>query len=86
MMDPRDAALESASIRCLRCDQPLDRGYLVDHGYGVTYPVAWVAGKPEWSRWTGLKLKNRRKMPVTTLRCPRCGRLESFALDGPWPG
>jgi hypothetical protein len=84
-MDLGGGRMSTRSIRCLRCDVALERGYLLDHGYGLTYPAAWVAGEPEWSRWSGLKLKNKQKMPVITLRCPRCGRLESFALDGPWP-
>jgi hypothetical protein len=32
-----------------------------------------------------MKLKGKPKMPVTTFRCPRCGRLDSFARPGKWP-
>jgi hypothetical protein len=39
----------------------------------------WVAGAPERSFWTGLRLKNRMVLPVTTYRCERCGLLESYA-------
>lgn len=65
----------------------MERGYVLDHGYGTTaYPSAWIVGLPEWSRWTGLKLRRKTKLPVTTYRCPNCGRLESFAMPGKWPG
>jgi hypothetical protein len=64
----------------------MERGYVVDHGYGAIYPSAWVAGLPEWSRWTGLKLRRKPKLPIATYRCPGCGRLESFATSDKWPG
>ena len=64
----------------------MEPGYVVDHGYGLVYPSAWIAGLPEWSRWTGLKLRHKTKVPVTTFRCLHCGRLESFAMPGKWPG
>jgi len=70
---------------CPRCEQPMERGYMVDHSYGSAYPTAWVEGHPEWSRWSGLRLKGKVKVPVTTFRCPQCGRLESFAWPGKWP-
>lgn len=64
----------------------MEKGFLTDHGYSVTYPAAWVEGVAEWSRWTGLKLRKREKLPVTTFRCPSCGLLESYAQPGKWPG
>lgn len=70
---------------CVQCRRPMDRGYLVDHGYGTVYPLAWAAGFPKWSRWLGLTLKKKDKVPVATFRCPRCGRLDSFAESGEWP-
>ena len=71
---------------CTRCRQTMEQGTLVDHGHGAAYPAAWVAGVVPWSRWTGLKLKGKEKLPVTTYRCPRCGRLELFSNPGKWPG
>ncbi|CAN5574846.1 hypothetical protein BH23ACI1_BH23ACI1_31230 [soil metagenome] len=63
----------------------MEPGYMADHGYGGVFPQAWIAGRPEWSRWTGLKVKRADKMPVTTYRCPACGRLDAFAWPGTWP-
>ncbi|HYC93638.1 MAG TPA: hypothetical protein VEO54_30820 [Thermoanaerobaculia bacterium] len=71
--------------QCERCRVPMERGYMIDHGYGVTYPMAWVAGVPRWSKWWGLKVKREEKIPVASYRCPQCGRLESYAKPGPWP-
>lgn len=71
---------------CPRCDREMETGFVLDHNVGSVTRSAWVAGVPEWSRWSGLKLKGKTRLPVTTFRCPSCGRLESFAEPGPWPG
>jgi hypothetical protein len=63
----------------------MEPGYFLDHGHGVIFPIAWVAGMPKWSKWRGLKLKGTTKMPVMTFRCAQCGRLDSFAHPGNWP-
>lgn len=39
----------------------------------------WVEGAPERSFWTGLRIKNRLVLPVTTYRCESCGYLASYA-------
>jgi hypothetical protein len=39
----------------------------------------WVEGKPERSRWFGVKIKGRRRLPVSTFRCSGCGYLASYA-------
>lgn len=64
----------------------MEPGFLLDHGHGAVFPTAWVAGAAEWSRWRGTKVKGKEKLPVTTFRCTSCGRLESFANPGKWPG
>jgi hypothetical protein len=49
-------------------------------GYIVDRTVAnWVAGEPERSMRTGLKLRGKDKLDVITYRCGRCGYLESYA-------
>ena len=77
--------MQAPHPECPQCRLRMEPGYLVDHGHGVAYPAAWVAGVPEWSRWFGLKVKRKDKVPVTTFRCPRCGRLDSFGRPGAWP-
>jgi hypothetical protein len=63
----------------------MERGFLVDHSHGTSYPLSWVAGIARWSWWAGLQVKRADKMPVTAYRCPQCGKLESFAQPGKWP-
>lgn len=57
----------------------MERGFVLDQTYGAIAQSTWVAGLPERSFWTGLKLKDRTRRPVTTFRCERCGFLASYA-------
>ncbi|MBS0242958.1 MAG: hypothetical protein JSS20_12335 [Proteobacteria bacterium] len=69
---------------CLRCQGPLEAGFLLERGHSNHLTVQeWVAGEPKKSWLIGLKTKGERMLPVDTLRCTRCGRLESFAKDAP---
>jgi hypothetical protein len=64
---------------CSQCKRLMELGFLLDWGGGGPYPRTWVPGVPESSIWTGRKLKGKAVLPVTTYRCPQCGRLELFA-------
>jgi hypothetical protein len=73
--------MTDSSRRCLRCQLPLDPGYLLDVGSGQLanrplHQAQWVSGPPEPSFWTGLKLKDHTVLPVFADRCPRCGTIE----------
>ncbi len=57
----------------------MEPGYVIDEGYGTRTVANWVAGEPQRSMWTGLKLRGQDKLPITTYRCCRCGFLESYA-------
>ena len=57
----------------------MEPGFVIDEGHGTTYQEQWLEGVPDISRWTGVKMKGRRKLPVTTNRCTRCGYLEKWA-------
>ena len=66
---------------CLRCGGELEEGFLLDRTDSGYRQGEWVDGLPEKSVWTGLKLKGRRKIPLTTYRCVACGRLDFFATE-----
>jgi hypothetical protein len=57
----------------------MEPGYTIDIGYGTKALPKWVAGEPQKSIWTGLKLGGKDQLEVTTYRCRRCGYLESYA-------
>lgn len=59
----------------------MEPGYVIDEGYGTRTVANWVAGEPEKSIWTGLKLRGKARLKVVTWRCRRCGFLESYAPD-----
>lgn len=41
----------------------------------------WVQGAPEKGRWTGLKLKGKRQLPVYGWRCPSCMQVRLYAPE-----
>ena len=59
----------------------MEPGFLIDETYGWRGLTSWVAGVAETSIWTGVKMKGRQKMPVTAMRCPRCGLLKLYVSD-----
>lgn len=66
---------------CPKCAGTMERGFVVDQGYGTVTVGDWVAGEPVKSLWTGVKLRGKTRLKVATWRCRRCGYLESYAPD-----
>jgi hypothetical protein len=59
------------------------QGFTIDIGYGRTEVPNWAEGEPVRSFWSsGLKLRGKEQLPVTTYRCNQCGYLESYAAAG----
>jgi Domain of unknown function (DUF6487) len=67
------------TLKCPKCSQPMDEGFIVDHSHAVDLQAEWVEGSPERSFWTGLKVKGKERRKITTFCCPKCGFLESYA-------
>jgi predicted nucleic-acid-binding Zn-ribbon protein len=65
-------------MKCPKCGSSMTSGYILDKGQSFAQ-AEWVEGAPEKSLWTGLKLKDRRRFPLTADRCERCGFLEFYA-------
>jgi hypothetical protein len=66
-----------APIQCLRCHTPMEPGFIADRTYGGWVEEKWAPGRPKL-HWWGME-KPEAPLPVTIMRCPRCGALESFA-------
>jgi hypothetical protein len=76
------------SVSCLRCQTPMEQGFISDRAYGANRPEKWEPGEPTYL-WHGKSqaLKDgigilthpKDELVVTTMRCPKCGALESYA-------
>jgi hypothetical protein len=77
--EPSKDATNSGPV-CHDCQSPMEEGYLPDFAYAQVVQARWVQGRPQPGLfglrgffWAG------KGTPVKTYRCPRCGRLESYA-------
>ena len=67
------------AIPCPRCQAFMLPGFVADATYGGNVQEKWVPGAPRTNFWRGLQVDDKQALPVTTLRCPKCGYLESYA-------
>lgn len=68
------------ALTCPKCSGQMEEGFVLDRTLNTNLQEKWVEGPAARSVWTGMKLKGREQIPVTTSRCSECGYLESFAL------
>jgi predicted nucleic-acid-binding Zn-ribbon protein len=68
------------TVECIKCHAHMESGWVADKTQGGLTQQNWSAGEPQPSFWTGLKVEKDQVVPVTTLRCPTCGYLESYAI------
>lgn len=77
-----DGERMNEAIECLRCHARMEPGFIADATHGGKLQETWGPGVPDVGFWTGLKTNKKTLIPVTTMRCPRCGALESYARPG----
>lgn len=70
---------------CLRCNIPLEPGFIADSGYAVIMQARWCPGEPQPSWFTGEIRSSQVKqgLKIDAHRCPQCGRLELVADTEP---
>jgi hypothetical protein len=71
--------------RCPDCHVRLEDGFIVDSSQNISLVSKWSPGSPQFRKilgWLtlGLKVRNADLIGVTTLRCPQCGLLKSYAI------
>jgi hypothetical protein len=64
-------------VECPKCGKSMEEGFTFSKEQAPGL-LRWAAGKPDRSRWTGLRLKGRRQLVVSTYCCRGCGYLESY--------
>jgi hypothetical protein len=62
---------------CPKCKQPMQEGFPLDRDPGGRQ-AQWVEGRSEYGLF-GLRWVRRKRLPITSYRCPSCGYLESYA-------
>ena len=67
---------------CPKCGGEMPEGFTLEIGaYDANSQETWIAGKPEYAFWKGLKITGRQRSAVTSFRCVKCGFLEQYALN-----
>jgi hypothetical protein len=69
------------TLRCGKCGGGMQEGFQLDSIHNSARVAHWAEGAPEFWFLRILKLRGRRKIPIRTWRCSKCGYLESFAEE-----
>lgn len=78
-------------MECVRCKVEMDPGFIPDFGTAATWIAVWVGGAPNaqkstWERMktgAGVGLGEAEAKAIEAHRCPKCCRLELFAIHAP---
>lgn len=65
--------------RCSKCGGTQKEGFLLDCSHNAVRVGHWAEGAPEYWILRILKMRGRRKLPIQSWRCTKCGLLESYA-------
>ena len=71
--------MREKSKTCPKCQSIMVQGFVADFANGSVIVSTWVEGPPKKAFWTTTKIEPRKKLPVATFRCSKCGFLESYA-------
>jgi hypothetical protein len=65
--------------KCPKCSGTMEAGFMLGRGHNMYRPQEWFEGEPEINFLGGLKLRDKRRFRVKSLRCIECGFLEQYA-------
>ena len=67
-------------LKCPRCESTMEEGFMQDLAdANWTYAQKWIRGPVEKGFLGTVKMRGKEAIPIVTMRCTNCGRLESFA-------
>lgn len=67
--------------KCVKCGGTMKEGFPLDSMRHNARVGHWAEGVPAFLIFGILRLGGRRKLPITSYRCQRCGYLESYANE-----
>lgn len=72
------------SRSCPDCGTAMESGYVPDHAHGSVRHLAWYPAEPQNLHILGFKTGSlkpdyKRRINITTFRCPDCGLLRFYA-------
>jgi hypothetical protein len=73
--------MSTRNPHCPKCDGQMEEGFLIDANQNMATVTHWADGAPSFYFLKILRMKGRRKLPVRSLRCRKCGLLESYAVE-----
>ncbi len=74
--------MNESNLNCPKCAGEMEEGFIADYDdYCSIRPSNWVEGAPVKSFWHKTKINDKKHYQVKTLRCVRCGFLESYATE-----
>jgi rubredoxin len=76
--EPMERERMETTTTCPKCSGRMATGFVLDSSHPAILVSRWVAGLPQKSWLTGIKLPTE-PLPITTFRCSSCGYLESYA-------
>ena len=65
---------EAVMITCPKCQGAMEQGFVADRVL-----TRWIEGALETSVLGWPKIRGKRKIPISTNRCTKCGYLELYA-------
>ncbi len=73
--------MDESNTNCPKCNAEMEEGFISDQINSAKLASIWIAGEPVKSFWSGTKTNGKKHFQVKTLRCVRCGFLESYATE-----
>ena len=78
----KDIVMLAPVTSCTKCSSDMEEGFIIDYGHSQFRQVAsWIPGPAEKGGFSGVKIKDKRQIPLRTFRCTACGYLELYATE-----